>query len=195
LRSTSWRNWLVAGLVVAIITRLCIAYVDEPVMQYFRSHFENTPGRAYLNGVLAPFNLFVIFAVLFLIGSSFWKRLPESAITPFLLSVAIIGSVIVDLSLKILSGRLGPHHHDLSFPSGTAMISTAFTTVMFGRKAPARVFAALVSAFLCVAVVVGNWHWVSDVVAGVYVGALLGWLLYSSARNRSGKSVNIPSTP
>jgi membrane-associated phospholipid phosphatase len=66
--------------------------------------------------------------------------------------------------------------HWQSFPSGTAAISTAIVSVLWMLMPRSRTIGALTVALLCVAVVITNYHWVGDVIAGIFLGALIGWM-------------------
>ena len=68
----------------------------------------------------------------------------------------------------------GPHWR--SFPSGAAAISAAIVSVLWILMPRWRAIGALTVALLCVAVVVTNYHWVGDVIAGIFLGTFIGWL-------------------
>jgi membrane-associated phospholipid phosphatase len=72
---------------------------------------------------------------------------------------------------RLLHG--GPHWQ--SFPSGTAMISVAIVSALWILQPRWRVPGALIAALLCVAVVLTNYHWVGDVIAGMFLGSFIGW--------------------
>jgi hypothetical protein len=55
----------------------------------------------------------------------------------------------------------------------------------------------VVVVFLCVAVVVTDYHWVSDVGAGVFLGASIGWMtvhLQGTPQIQITRSPDVPIT-
>jgi len=63
-----------------------------------------------------------------------------------------------------------------SFPSGHSIIAAAIVTVLWIRIPRLRIVSLLLaSAVMCV-LIVTNFHWVSDVIAGAYLGVAIGWM-------------------
>jgi membrane-associated phospholipid phosphatase len=62
-----------------------------------------------------------------------------------------------------------------AFPWGTAAISIAIVSVIWIMTPRWRAIAVLTALLLSVAVVVSNYHWLSDVIAGAFLGASVGW--------------------
>jgi membrane-associated phospholipid phosphatase len=197
------RNWCLAFAVTAIMVGVCIAYVDRPAAEFFEAHLRNTAAWAWMNRALAPLDLTVAIALLFVLGCVIWTRsgrlLPLWTRTPLLCGWAAIWATVATLVFKRIFGRVSPdpefvqnhlygfrllhsapHWH--SFPSGTAMISVAIVSVLWILQPRWRVPGALIAALLCVAVVITNFHWVGDVIAGTFLGAFIGWLTVRVAR-------------
>lgn len=103
----------------------------------------------------------------------------------------LIGALITNVTLKNLIARIRPYEvveglsilvskpHDYSFPSGHTCASFAAATVyykMFSKKwgIPALILAALI-AFSRLYVGV---HYPTDVLAGLLIGVLAGWVAY-----------------
>jgi membrane-associated phospholipid phosphatase len=63
-----------------------------------------------------------------------------------------------------------------SFPSGTAAISAAIASVLWLEMPRWRAMSAVIVVLLCVAVVITNYHWVGDVIAGAFLGTSIGWM-------------------
>jgi len=101
-------------------------------------------------------------------------------------------AVATDIIFKEIFGRGNPdptyivHHlygfHFLhtdrnwdSFPSGTAAVSIAVLLVLWMVAPKWRLTGLLICVFLSGAVLIGNYHWVSDVIAGALLGLLIGW--------------------
>ena len=63
-----------------------------------------------------------------------------------------------------------------AFPSGTATVSAAIASVLWIVAPRWRAIGVLLVLLLCIAVVVTNYHWVGDVIAGVFLGTSIGWM-------------------
>jgi len=61
-----------------------------------------------------------------------------------------------------------------SFPSGHAARILAFVAVFWLAMPRGRWFYALLAALMCIALVAMNYHFVSDVIAGCVIGAIVG---------------------
>ncbi|MGP8227694.1 MAG: phosphatase PAP2 family protein [Terracidiphilus sp.] len=196
-------NWIIAFAVTAIIVVVCIVYVDRPAAEFFDTHLRHTAAWVWITRTLAPLDLTVAMALLFVLGCVIWtssgRLLPLWTRTPLLCSWAAIWATVATLLFKRIFGRASPdpefvqnHHYGFrllhgaphwhSFPSGTAMISVAIVSVLWSLQPRWRAPGALVAALLCVAVVLTNYHWVGDVVAGTFLGAFIGWMTVRVAR-------------
>ncbi len=194
---TELRNWFLAFAATAIMVVVCIAYVDRPAAEFFDAHLRHTAAWTWIDRALAPLDLTVAIALLFVFGCGIWARsgrlLPLWTRTPLLCSWAALWATVAILIFKRLFGRAwpypefvqnhiygfhflhgGPHWH--SFPSGTAAISTAIVSVLWILQPRWRTLGALTVALLCGAVVVTNFHWVGDVIAGTFLGTFIGWM-------------------
>jgi membrane-associated phospholipid phosphatase len=191
------RKWLFAFAATAIAVAVCIAYVDRPVAEFFNGHLRHTTAWVWLDRALAPLDLAVVMALLFLFGCGAWvlsgRLLRSWTRTPLLCCWAVMWATAADIIFKHIFGRAwpdpeyiqshlygfrllhgGPHWQ--SFPSGTAMISAAIVSVLWIVMPHWRAIGALTVALLCVAVVITNYHWVGDVIAGTFLGTSIGWM-------------------
>jgi membrane-associated phospholipid phosphatase len=75
----------------------------------------------------------------------------------------------------LFENKLGGPHWS-SFPSGTATISAAIVATIWLIAPRLRLTCALLAGLVCAAVIVTNQHWVSDVIAGAFLGASIGWM-------------------
>jgi membrane-associated phospholipid phosphatase len=204
------KNWLIAFALTVIVVAVCYAYVDRPVAEFLDRRMRHAIGWVLLERALAPFNLVVVAALLFLFACGIrvvsggalgsWTR------TPLLCAWATMWAIAAEIILKRLFGRGwpdptyiqdglygfhwlhgGPHWQ--SFPSGTAAASVAIATVLRIVAPRWRTPGPLIAALLCVAVVATNDHWVGDVIAGAFLGATIGWMtvaLTAPAHKNSG---------
>ena len=195
--NVTFRNWVLAFVVTLIAVVVCIAYVDRPVAEYFDLHLRHTSTWVWLDRALAPLNLVVLMALLFLFGCGTWvisgRLLRSWTRTPLLCSWAAMWATAAEIIFKRIFGRAWPdptyiqNHlygfrllhggtHWQSFPSGTAMISSAIVSVLWITVPRWRAIGVLAVALLCIAAVVTNYHWVGDVIAGMFLGASVGWM-------------------
>lgn len=195
--NVTFRNWVLAfaGTLIAVV--VCIAYVDRPVAEYFDLHLRHTRTWVWLDRALAPLNLVVLMALLVLFGCGTWvisgRLLRSWTRTPLLCSWAAMWATAAEIIFKHIFGRAWPdptyiqNHlygfrvlhggpHWQSFPSGTAMVSTAIVSVLWITVPRWRAIGVLAVALLCIAVVITNYHWVGDVIAGMFLGASVGWM-------------------
>jgi len=61
-----------------------------------------------------------------------------------------------------------------AFPSGTATLAFSILAVVWMLKPRSRVAGSLFATLLSIAVVVGNYHRLSDVIAGAFLGVTVG---------------------
>jgi membrane-associated phospholipid phosphatase len=195
--NTSFRNWLLTFAVTVIVVLVCMAYVDRPGAEFFDAHVRHTASWVWLDRSLRPLDAAVVLALLFLLVGGAWvvsgRSLGSWTRVPLLCSWAAMWAAAADIIFKRIFGHGAPDptylqdhlygfhwlhgsSHWESFPSGTAAISSAIASVLWIAWPRSRAIGALIIVFLCVAVIVTNYHWVSDVVAGVFLGASIGWM-------------------
>ena len=200
------RNWLLAFAATAIAVVVCIAYLDRAVADFVDGHLRHTTLWVWIESALAPLDLTVAMALLFLLGCGIWTRsgraLTSWTRTPRLCSWAAMWATVASFIFKRIFGRAwpdpayvqyhlygfrllhgAPHWH--SFPSGTAAISVAIVSVLWMLMPRWRAPGILIAALLSVAVVVTNGHWVADVIAGIFLGAFIGWMTVRVAAHGS----------
>jgi membrane-associated phospholipid phosphatase len=73
------------------------------------------------------------------------------------------------------------HYRDgwRSFPSGTAIGSFALVGVLLVRRSRLTPLAMFVSTVMCLTLVVVTYHWLSDVIAGMFLGLTIGYAIGS----------------
>jgi membrane-associated phospholipid phosphatase len=197
------KAWFASLVVCAGLVVLCLRWFDLPVAQIFR----HNPGRVQAYGLPSAIILAGELAVICIIAAvrMVRGRLPDSAKT---LMIALLTSVTTftanNYVLKIVFGvpqvfdviflgaRHGPHFlagsQSSGFPSGHMALAGGFAGVwlrLYPRTAP--VFAGLLAVGMAL-LVAGDWHFLSDVVAGTFVGVTAGlmagtlWLEHNTRR-------------
>ena len=103
---------------------------------------------------------------------------------------SLLAFILNDYTLKIIFGRYNPHvfftiqpdrlfnfmhgNQTSAFPSGHMVMATAFAAVLvraYFRTWP--LFAGLLG-LAAILLVLGDWHFLSDVIAGIFVGGTVG---------------------
>jgi membrane-associated phospholipid phosphatase len=190
------RNWLMALAATATAAVVCAVWIDRPVAEFSDAHLRHTAAWVWIAHALAPLDAVLVLSGLFACLCGVWaifaQPLPPWTQTPLRCALAAVGATVVCLLLKHFFGRTSPDpafvqghlyqfhilhggFHRQSFPSGTAAISAAIVSVLWMTAPRLRAAGGLVVVLLSAAVVLANFHWLGDVVAGIYLGAFIGW--------------------
>jgi membrane-associated phospholipid phosphatase len=184
---------VVGGLVVAVLALLIrgnatLRSIDRAAALWGDHHATHLSTRLlHVVTDLGDWPVFPLIGVIVLAVE--YRRLPSRALAPFLIVVwggnEIATTVIKDLvdrarpTLNPVAATLGP-----SFPSGHSSTAASFYAALAlvlarGRPAPLRAglagLAAAIAAAVATSRVLLDYHWVSDVIAGVS----LGWLWFA----------------
>jgi len=65
---------------------------------------------------------------------------------------------------------------DSAFPEGHAIGAAAIITVLWMMVPRLRIPSVLVTAAVLSGILVNNFHWLSDMVAGGFLGVSIGWM-------------------
>jgi membrane-associated phospholipid phosphatase len=185
------RNELVRWFVwLAIVVVLCVLFVDRPVAQFAHAHFPNPETFAIpLDSVLlfVPLGAFVLLAGgLVRLGG---RPVPRWGMVMMLAAVSLMWALTSNyFLLKPLFGRINiatwlahpalygfvPFHgtSHSGFPSGHTIIAASFLTVFWHFYPRVRALIAIILAAVMAGLVLETWHFVSDVVGGLFAGAL-----------------------
>ena len=191
------RRWLLALFVTAIAVALCWMYVDRAVADFVTVHLFHTRVEWAAHLFLAPLPATAILALGFLLVHTLRQVAGEQAApwtrTPAVASWAVAWALGMTAVLKRLVGRTDVYpgwvlHHvytvhpvfwrpdSEAFPSGTMLIGTALMAVLWLRWPGGRVAWMAFLLALVALLVVTNSHWISDIIAGTFLGGTLGWL-------------------
>jgi membrane-associated phospholipid phosphatase len=210
-REAAFRYWLLAFALCVSTVAICIAYVDRPLALFFDASVRHSELWMWLNRALAPFDLVVGAALICFLACAVWmisgRQLRGWTEVPFLCSASAMWGIAAEISLKRVFGRGWPDptfvqrhlygfhflHGTLywdSFPSGTATVSAAILSVLWILRRRWRIPGLIVVVLLLAVVVVANYHWLSDVIAGAFLGSSIGWatvrLLHPFGKGRRG---------
>jgi membrane-associated phospholipid phosphatase len=183
--------WSAALLAVAAAIPACIHWVDYPVAAAFLhvSKHVGIIGRIFEGRILVSGELSLI-AVLALVRIRI-GRLPDMAkVLLVACSSSVMAYTLNDLVLKIIFGRQGPtafYESHLagvfhlfqgdgfsSFPSGHMTLAAAFLGVFFRIYPRARLASLCLLILGSLLLIIGDWHFISDVIAGMFLGFTAG---------------------
>lgn len=193
--------WLLALLICTLIVAVMFLYIDVPIAHHTYGIFDSAKslGAGFSSAVLLGAEAAVALGLVII-------RITRGHLSPFREATAlacltsICAYAINDSMLKLLFGVANPaavmhgsqHVFNLlsgssnsSFPSGHMVLAGAFAGVfmrLYGSSTLPLSALLLVAAVL---LIVGDWHFVSDVIAGIFVGVSAGllagevWLIHS----------------
>jgi membrane-associated phospholipid phosphatase len=187
------QTWAISILVCVAAASLSFIYFDLPVAQWFAQNIGHLDalGTGFGSAVLLTLEGVTVLA---LIG----VRLFRGRLSPFgeALALASLTSMCVyainDGVLKLFFGVPNPasvlvdgaHHgfhllagsQSSSFPSGHMALAASFGGAFMTLFPRSRWPLSALLSFGAIVLVVGNWHFVSDVIAGGFVGVAAGAL-------------------
>jgi membrane-associated phospholipid phosphatase len=185
----SWLPWL---LLCAVVVAFLFQYVDLPVARYFShdSRYLDPLGDFFAARIVLSGESAALLGIVLV-------RLVRGGVAPFwrVLAIACLASIcayaIDNLALKVLFGvpdswavmhgiphainwGMGTSHS--SFPSGHMVLAAAFAGVMMRYYKSTRWPLAALLLLAAALMLVGEWHFASDLVAGAAVGLAIGLL-------------------
>ncbi len=214
------RRWLVSGVAVALLCLISILFADRIAGRYFEAWWEQPHGLRFeaLSDIglgiwwytIAIFGWLGFKLAAFLSPHGDLAALNRRRARSFrFMTVALLLSGAVNAALKLVFGRPRPKFLDddlygfypfsvfgsNSFPSGHAqtIATVAFCLwAIFPRWGWALAAMAVVIAFSRVAAFA---HYPSDVVAGLWIGALVAWVVRRRFEERGGPvTLQLPPT-
>ena len=166
------RRWFIALAICAATVGVCMAFVDRPVADYVQAYLSQTTFFIWTSRAFILLDAAMILMVVLLIASGVWvlsgRPLPAWTQLPLAVSGAAVWALGVAAAMKHLIGQ--------SFPSVTIAVTAACLAVVWICAPRFRAAGAGLLALIAVALVLTNSHWVSDVIGGGFVGALVGWM-------------------
>lgn len=195
-------GWFTALALVALAITACLRWLDYPTAKYFmRGHEHGWIGKFFGGRPLVAYETIVAgtLAIIRLVKG----RLPPLGKVVIIASAASIITYAVNaLLLKPIFGRLPPGEVDFanissifhyfqgtdgsSFPSGHMALAGSFLAVFYRVYPQLRYVIATCVLVGCALLVLGDWHYISDVIAGTFVGMTVGllvgelWIRHSS---------------
>jgi len=196
----AFRRWLLLLALCVMAVVVCVCSVDRPAAELFNTYLRNSTFSNWIKRLLAPLVLIPVSALLFLFGSGCWllsgRQLGGWTQKPLLCCWSTIWALAAEFVCKDIFGRGWPNPTYIenhlygfrflhagpywtSFPSGTATIAAALSTTIWLVAPRLRLPILFLTVLICGGVVVTNGHWISDVIAGAFLGASIGWMTVS----------------
>ena len=193
-------RWLIALALTAAAVVICYLWVDRPLALFAHAHTDHREAFASLTHIPDLLNpLGVIAFVLFGLWVMAGRAMTAPAAAGALSSISLIVATATKGELKYAFGRywpdtwvannpslirdgaygFNPFHGGpgyASFPSGHTAVTCAVISVLWIMFPKLRPLCALLVAAVAVGLIGANYHFLSDVIAGGFVGTSSGWM-------------------
>jgi membrane-associated phospholipid phosphatase len=193
-------KWIVAFLVTALTAVVLIMWFDKPIAYFAHDEFRRYQIFDRLTQLPEPF---VLLATLTLLAVSLrcltGRPLSKGYAVAVVCSLSLIVGDALKSQLKFVFGRtwpetwvqgnpslirdgvygFNPFHGGpafASFPSGHIVAICAITSVLWICYPRFRWFYAACVAAVAIGLVGANYHFLSDIIAGGFIGASVGWM-------------------
>jgi len=189
MKSSAFVRWVGAFFLCAIVVVLCVQFVDRPVALFVNAHFAAKKSLAMPLGLVLLFVPLSALAVLgcgctVLAGRSLPRWAEATMLAGFSLTWALacnffllqpgFGRIEITtyLAQPNLYGFTPFHGHSGSgFPSGHTAIAASFLLVFWVFYPRARILISAAIGAVMIGLVLATYHFVSDVVGGLFLGA------------------------
>ena len=187
-------KWLGSALLAAALTLFCIGFVDLPVALFVKNHLYANTRWSHLTSDLPDLLLAVVLLTTLAACSTYLVRSRKGIydqVTSFtrLVTWAAPVSFIVKHFLKFVFGRYNtrrwvqdPNLYGFywfqrragcdGFPSGHMVVVVTLLAALWRFYPKSRPYCLVTGILLALALVTTNYHFVSDVVIGAYLGVL-----------------------
>ena len=211
---TALHRWLLALLLTAAAVIVCYLWIDRPLALFvhgLREHRETFARFTHFPDPLIPLAAIAFVALgLWVLAARTLAKLAEAGV---LCSISLIVTETTKSLLKFAFGRLWPDTwvennpsfiHDgaygfnpfhggpgyASFPSGHTAATCALISVLWIVYPKLRPLYAVVVLAVAVGLIGANYHFLSDVIAGGFVGCSTGWMTIALWRARGIKDAD-----
>lgn len=191
---TVLRSRWFAFLGCALLVALAILLVDRPLAMVVEAHLRGTVPYEIATDTYKAFDPLGLAGGAFLVLGGGWalsgRPIPPWLRTALLCCLAAAIGFAGAAVLKYLTGRSGADVYATTgveewrwftgtrghraFPSATMQVAAAALGVLWVREPPARTAIIAVTALLTTLLLIGNAHWLSDIIAGTFLGWYIG---------------------
>jgi len=193
--------WLAGLIGTTIMVAISFEWLDRPIALWVHEMLRAPNGNALERLTHIP-ELFTPFSVVAFVGLGLWAlaghQLSRHQAAVFLCSLSLLSVEVMKNQLKFIFGRTWPEtwvqnnpsfirdgafgfnfmHVGAgyqSFPSGHAAAIGAVISVIWIWYPKLRALCALVVLAVAAALIGANYHFLSDVIAGLFAGISTGW--------------------
>jgi membrane-associated phospholipid phosphatase len=199
-RLTHLGSWSTLTLLLTLLVALCVNYLDAPLAYFIRDHFYVNLHWSRLTSNLPDLLLQLVLLVTCASLALYRIRASRGLLDPVtrlaqMLAWAAPASYLVKSVLKFVFGRVNTRvwlqQPDLygfhwlerregceGFPSGHMLVLAALLAALWRFFPRCRPWCLLLGVLLGVALVVTDYHFLSDVIAGAYLGILVEALAF-----------------
>ena len=193
-------TWTASTLLLAPLLVLCVRYLDVPLANYVKNHLFANPDWSQMTSDLPDLLLQVVLLTTFAALSLYLVRAKKGvydATTRMaqLVTWAAPTSYLVKSLLKFVFGRVntrlwlqepglyGFHWFQRrqgcdGFPSGHMVVIVTLLAALWRFHPKSRPVCLLVGLSLGVALIATDYHFLSDVIAGAYVGVVVEAIMF-----------------
>jgi membrane-associated phospholipid phosphatase len=197
---TAIQQWLLSLVVTALAVVISYLWIDRPIALFVHVHLPHHEAFAQLTHIPEPFIPLAI-VTFFALGlrTMSGRLLSKNYTTALICSTSLIMAEAIKNQLKFIFGRLWPetwvlnnpsfirdgaYEFDLfhggagyaSFPSGHTSMTCAVISVLWILHPKLRALYLLVVLAITVSLIGTNYHFLSDIIAGAFVGISTGWM-------------------
>ena len=197
---TAIQQWLLSLVVTAFAVVISYLWIDRPIALFVHVHIPGHEASAQLTRIPEPFLPVAVVTFLALgLRTLSGRPLSKNYTTAFICSTSLIMAEATKNQLKFIFGRLWPetwvlnnpsfirdgaYGFDLfhggagyaSFPSGHTSVTCAVISVLWILHPKLRALYLLLVLAITVGLIAANYHFLSDIIAGAFVGASTGWM-------------------
>ena len=197
------RKWTISLAGTALAAAVSYQWLDRPIALIFHRTVAHPDSFATLARWPDPF---IPLAVVAFIGFGLWnlsgRKLSRVQNSVLLCSISLLIAEITKAQLKFVFGRTWPdtwtHNNPsflrdgvygfnffhgesayASFPSGHMAVTCAMVSVLWVYFPAWRTAYALAALSVAIGLIGANYHFLSDVIAGAFVGVSTGWMVTS----------------
>jgi membrane-associated phospholipid phosphatase len=195
------RKWSIALMLTALAVAISYQWLDRPIAYFVHAHFHNEPLFARLTLIPEFFAPLAVLAFLVLgLRALVEKPLTRLEAVTLLCALSLVVASAIKNQLKLVFGRTWPEtwvrdnpslirdgvygFHPFhggggfeSFPSGHTTAVVAVMSVLWICYPRFRVLYALFVAVVVIGLIGANFHFLSDCIAGAFLGASTGWVV------------------